>query len=55
METLRVIGENLGVISGIVVAAGIIMTAIVKGYKFIKKVNTKMEFIDKLEEANILE
>ena len=55
METLRVIGENLGVISGIIVASGIILTAIVKGYKFVKKVNTKMEFIDKLEEANILE
>ena len=55
METLRVIGENLGVISGIIVAAGIILTAIVKGYKFVKKVNTKLEYIDKLEEANILE
>lgn len=55
METLANIGENLGVISGIIVAIGVIIAALVKGYKFVKRVNTKIEFIEKLENANILE
>lgn len=55
METLAAIGQNLGIISGIIIASGVILTALIKGYKFVKKVNTKIEFIEKLETAHVLE
>ena len=54
LETLNVLHNNLGIIVGVLTGIGFIVALLVKGYKFVKKVNDKIDFIDDLQRRDII-
>lgn len=54
LETLNGLHNNLGIIVGVLTGIGFIVALLVKGYKFVKKVNDKIDFIDDLQRRDII-
>lgn len=54
METLNGLHNKLGIIVGVLTGIGFIVALLVKGYKFVKKVNDKIDFIDDLQRRDII-
>jgi hypothetical protein len=54
LETLNVLHNNIGIIVGILTGIGFIAALLIKGYKFVKKVNDKIDFIDDLQKRDII-